>query len=88
MAFAKGIRALNRVIALAASNKLHGIAINALNKASCKQYIAILNIETEKKSSVKETDIQRQSFSNNNYTRTKSTNQKAQSYPKQYPRRN
>ena len=78
MAFAKGIRAFYRVIVLAASNKLHRIATNALNKASCKQYIAILPIETWKKSLVKETDIQRQSFSNNNYTRTKSTNQKEQ----------
>ena len=62
MAFAKDIRAFYRVIALAANNELHGIAMNAMNKAWCKQYIAILPIETEKKSSVGETDTQRQSF--------------------------
>ena len=83
MAFAKGIRAFYRVIALAASNELHGIAINGHNKASCKQYIAILTIETEKRVLSKKTDIQRQSFSNNNYTRTKSTNQKEQLLLKQ-----
>ena len=50
MAFAKGTRAFYRVVALAASNELRGIAINGHNKASCKQYIAILAIETAKKS--------------------------------------
>ena len=88
MAFSKGIRAFCRVLALAASSQLHGIVINALNKAWCKEYIAILPIETEKKSSVKETEIQRQSFSNNEYTRTKSINQKQQSLLKQNPRGN
>ena len=57
MVFTKGTRAFYRVIALAASNELHEIAMNGHNKASCKQYIAILTIETEKESSVKETSI-------------------------------
>ena len=88
MSFAKGIRTFYRVTALAASSELRGIAINALKKASCKHYIAILPIETERKSSVKETDIQRQSFSNKNYTPIKSTNRKEQLLLKQYPGRN
>ena len=53
MAFTKGIRAFYGVIALAASNKLYGIAMNGHNKASCKKYTAILTIETEKKNSIK-----------------------------------
>ena len=88
MAFSKDIRAFCRVLALAASSQLHGIVINALNKASCKKYIAILPIETEKKRSVSETDIQRHSSSKNNYMQAKSTNQKEQSLLKQHPRRN
>ena len=52
MAFAKGMPAFHRVKALAASNALHGIAINALHKAPRKQHIAILPTETEKKSFV------------------------------------
>ena len=57
--------------------------INGRKMASCKQYIAILATETEKKSFVKRTDIHRQSFSNNNYMRTKSTNEKEQLLLKQ-----
>ena len=72
MAFAKGIRDFQRFIALAASNKLQRNAMNALSTASCN-YNAIPPIETEKKSSVKKTDIQRRSFSNNDYTWTKIT---------------
>ena len=53
MAFANGIRAFYRIIALAASSELHGIEINGQTKASCKHYIAIFTIETEKKNSVK-----------------------------------
>ena len=83
MAFAKGTRAFYRVTAIAASSELHGIAINGHNKASCKQYIAILTIETEKTRFVKKTGIQRKSFSNNNYTRIKNTNQKEQLLLKQ-----
>ena len=55
MAVATNMQAFYRVTALAASKKLHKIAIDAMNKASCKEYTAIPPIETEKNSSVKQT---------------------------------